>query len=87
MSVPRRLLNGQEGNGYRMTSYKRPSALDHAEAMELGVFVGRDRELSAIEDCWKTTGQTRKLAITAAAGSGKTRLIKEWLRKRPRSRR
>ncbi len=66
-----------------MTSHKRPSALDHAEAMELGVFVGRDRELSAIEDCWKTTGQTRKLAITAAAGSGKTRLIKEWLRKRP----
>jgi AAA ATPase domain len=81
--APRRLLNGQEQFGYRMTGHKRPSALDHAEAKELGAFVGRDRELSAIEDCWKPAGQTRKLAITAPAGSGKTRLIKEWLRRHP----
>jgi hypothetical protein len=84
--VPRRLLDGQEYYGYRMTDHKRASALDHAEATGLSAFVGREHELSAIEDCWKPRGRTTKLAITAAAGSGKTRLIKEWLRRHPEAR-
>jgi AAA ATPase domain len=80
--VPRRLLDGRELSGYRMTGHKRPSAVDHAEAGHSTPFVGRERQLSIIEDCWRRARRTN-LAITAAAGSGKTRLIKEWLRRRP----
>ena len=79
--VPRRLLDGKEPYGYRMTGHKRPSALDHADAGHSTPFVGRERQLSIIEDCWRRVGRTTKLAITAAAGSGKTRLIKEWLKR------
>ena len=83
VSVPRRTLGGHERFGYRMIGHKRPSALDHAGATGLNAFVGRERELSAIEDCWSRRGRTTKLVITAPAGSGKTRLIKEWLARRP----
>jgi hypothetical protein len=79
--VPRRLLDGKEPFGYRLTGHKRPSALDHAEARHSTPFVGREHQLSIIEDCWRGVGRTTKLAITAAAGSGKTRLIKEWLKR------
>ena len=51
--VPRRLLDGKEPYGYRMTGHKRPSALDHAEAGHSTPFVGRERQLSIIEDCWR----------------------------------
>jgi hypothetical protein len=81
--VPRRLLDAQEPYGYRITGHKRPSALDHAEATHSSPFIGRGRHLLIVDDCWKRTGRTTKLAIAAAAGSGKTRLIKEWLRTRP----
>ena len=80
--VPRRLLDGQELSGYRTIGHKRPSALDHAEAGHSTPFVGRERQLSIIEDCWRRAERT-ELAITAPAWSGKTRLIKEWLRGRP----
>ena len=66
-----------------MISHKRPSASDHAEAIDLGPFVGRACEIAAIEDYWAQSKQTRTLAITAAPGSGKTRLIKEWLIRHP----
>ncbi len=79
--VPRRLLDASEPNGYRMIGHKRPSALDHAEAGHSSPFIGRERQLSFVENCWKRAGRTTKLSITAAAGSGKTRLIKEWLGK------
>ena len=79
--VPRRLLDGKELYGYRMTGHKRPSALDHADAGYSTPFVGRERQLSIIGDCWRRVGRTTKLAITAAAGSGKTRLIQEWLKR------
>lgn len=78
--VPRRLLDGQEPSGFRMMGHKRPSAMDHAEARELTPFVGRESQIAKIEDCWKRRGSTR-LAVIAPAGSGKTRLIKEWLRR------
>lgn len=81
VGAPRRLLDGEEPFGYRMIGHKRPSALDHAEAKDLRPFIGRERQLSKIEDCWRRAGPTVKLAITAPAGSGKTRLIKEWLRR------
>lgn len=80
---PRRLLNGQEPFGYRLLGHKRPSALDHAEAKEVSAFVGRERQLLAVDNCWKSIGLTVKLAISAPAGSGKTRLVKEWLRGHP----
>lgn len=79
--IPRPPLDGKEPYGYRLTEHKRPSALDHADAGHSTLFVGRERQLSIIEDCWRRIGRTTKLAITAAAGSGKTRLIKEWLKR------
>jgi AAA ATPase domain len=81
VGAPRRLLDGQEHFGYRMVSHKRPSALDHNEAKDPTPFVGRRRELSEIEKHWAGDNRSVRLAITAAAGSGKTRLIKEWLRR------
>jgi AAA domain len=83
VSVPRRLLNGEERQGFRMTGHKQPSASDHAETMQSGAFVGRGQLLAAIEDCWARSTRIRRLAITAAAGSGKTRLVREWLRIHP----
>jgi hypothetical protein len=77
--VPRRLLNGQEDYGYCMLDHKRPSARDHAEVKYTSPFVGRDRELSIINNNWSRADRGKKLAIVAPAGSGKTRLIKEWL--------
>lgn len=83
VAAPRRLLNGSESWGYWTTGHKRPSALDHAAAKDLSLFVGRSRQLSKIEDCWNRAQNTVRLAIIAAAGSGKTRLIREWLRRHP----
>lgn len=84
VGAPRRLLNDQEPFGYRMVGHKRPSALDHAEVEDQSPFIGRRRELSRLEEYWTGTSQhTVKLAITAPAGSGKTRLIKEWIRRHP----
>lgn len=84
--VPRRLLDGQEVYGYRMTGHKRPSALDHAATGDSTPFIGRERELSTMEQVSKRAAPTAKLAITAPAGSGKTRLIKEWLKRHPQIR-
>lgn len=81
VGASRRLLDGQEPFGYRTVGHKRPSALDHAEAEDPGPFIGRKRELSRIEEYWTGKRGTIKLAITASAGSGKTRLLKEWLRR------
>jgi hypothetical protein len=83
VAAPRRLLDGQEPFGYRTTGHKRPSALDHAEAADACPFIGRRRELLRIDEYRTGTRHTIKLAITASAGSGKTRLIKEWLRRHP----
>lgn len=83
VAAPRRFLDGQESFGYRMVGHKRPSALDHAEEESSSPFIGRRRELSRIDDLWADQTCTVKLGITASAGSGKTRLIKEWLRQRP----
>lgn len=83
---PRRLLDGQEPYGYRLLGHKRPSALDHAEATQTSAFVGRKRQLLAVENCWKSVGPTVKLAVSAPAGSGKTRLIREWLGGHPQLR-
>jgi hypothetical protein len=77
--APRRLLNEREDYGFRVLDHKRPSALDHAEVKYASPFVARDRELATISDLWIRADWGRKLAIVAQAGSGKTRLIKEWL--------
>ncbi len=81
--APRRLLNEEDAFGYRMIAHKRPSALDHAEIRHTSPFVGRSRELSIIDDCWKRADRSTKLGIIAPAGSGKTRLIREWLGQHP----
>jgi hypothetical protein len=77
--APRRLLDDHEDHGYRVIGHKRPSALDHAKVTHASPFVGRTRQLSTIDDYCKRTGRDRTLAIIAEAGSGKTRLIREWL--------
>lgn len=81
--APRRLLAGHEEFSYRMIDHKRPSAFDHAEAGHRSPFVGRERQLSILEDARKRGGTATKLAIIAEAGSGKSRLIKEWLMRHP----
>jgi hypothetical protein len=86
VSVPRQLLDGQEPYGYRMIGHKRPSSLDHAGATHSTPFIGRENELSVLDDCWNSGGPTVKFAIIASAGSGKTRLMKEWLKRRPKIR-
>jgi AAA ATPase domain len=84
VSVPRRLLNGEEVSGYLMMSHKRPSALDHARVSASTLFVGRERELAIIEACYRQVeARATRLAIIASAGSGKTRLIAEWRRLHP----
>lgn len=83
VGAPRRLLNGQKSWGYQMIGHKRPSSFDHAEAKEVSPFLGRGRELSEIDEHWRRVGPTLKLAVIAMAGSGKSRLIKEWLGKHP----
>jgi hypothetical protein len=81
--APRRLCDARNDYGYLMIGHKRPSALDHAKVRPNSAFVGRKRDLLTIEDCWqRRTEDFVKLAIIAEAGSGKTRLIKEWLRQR-----
>jgi hypothetical protein len=66
-----------------MIAHKHPSALDHAAVANAGAFVGRDRELKVLDDCFTRVGQTRTVAIVADAGSGKTRLVGEWLARHP----
>jgi hypothetical protein len=82
--VPRRLSNGAEQWGYRRMGGKRPSALDHAQAGDSGVFIGREAEsalLDAALDRSNAEGGHR-LALIAPAGAGKTRLVAEWSRRR-----
>jgi hypothetical protein len=81
--APHRLLGDQEDYGYRMIGRKRPSALDHAEVKHVSPFVGREHQLSIVDDCWRQADRSRKLAIVAEAGSGKTRLIEEWRARHP----
>jgi hypothetical protein len=81
--TPRRLRDVRDEYGYLVIGHKRPSALDHAKVRPTSAFVGRSRDLLMIEDCWQRhTDGFVKLAIVGEAGSGKTRLIKEWLRQR-----
>lgn len=82
--VPRRLLDGKSDYGFRLLGHKRPSALDHAQVVDQSPFVGRKRELSMFDAyCQESKAATFRLALVAEAGSGKTRLIKEWLRRHP----
>jgi AAA ATPase domain len=83
--APRRLLNDEGDFAYRMIARKRPSALDHAEVENAGPFVGRERQLGTVDQCYKHVGRSRTLAIVAEAGSGKTRLIREWLARHPKT--
>jgi AAA domain len=86
MCAPRRFLDGSEQYQYRMIGHKRPSALDHAEIELRSPFVGRRHQLSVIEHCWQYARRDMTLAIVAGPGSGKTRLIKEWLARHPEPR-
>ena len=82
--VPRRLLNREETFAYRFHSHKRPSALDHAEAADFGQFVGRHEELDYLDACYRRSrSKSLRLAVFASAGSGKSRLVREWRRRHP----
>jgi hypothetical protein len=81
-----RLLSGEDQIGYRVLGRKRPSALDHVERHDTTEFIGRGYALSAIGRWWKQAGRTKTLAVIGSAGSGKTRLIREWLSKHPKVR-
>lgn len=83
VGAPRRLLGGEETFGHWLSSHKRPSALDHTAAKEPSEFVGRKRQLLAIENAWRGAAGNIRVAICAPAGTGKTRLIKQWLRNHP----
>lgn len=66
--------------GYLSLGRKRPSALDHAKAVERSPFIGRARSLKRLELLWRASqGSVQKVAIVAPAGFGKTRLVSEWL--------
>ncbi len=81
--VPRRLMDGKNEFGFCMMGHKRPSAFDQAQTQQASPFVGREPELSIIDACRKASGRMKKLTIVAKAGSGKTRLLKEWLKQHP----
>lgn len=81
-----RLLNGEEQIGYRLIGYKRPSALDHIKNRDTTTFIGRKRALSEIERRWRQAVRGTTLAVIGDAGSGKSRLIREWLRRHRRVR-
>lgn len=67
-------------HGYLSLGRKRPSALDHAKAVQRSPFIGRVNSLKRLESLWRTSQEAmQKVAIIAPAGSGKTRLISEWL--------
>lgn len=82
--VPRRLLGGEELYGYRLLEHKRPSALDHADAIKDGPFLGRENEL-ALLTAWlqQSRVEYRCAALIAEAGSGKTRLVRAWRQQHP----
>jgi hypothetical protein len=82
--VPRRLLADGERSGYRLLGHKHPSALDHAKTPDVAPFVGRDEELAFLTACYEKSriGMSRA-ALIADAGSGKTRLVREWRRQHP----
>ncbi len=82
--IPRRLLNGEETHGYRFLSHKRPSAQDHVLSADATPFVGRGQDLAFLDSCLETSRITPlRVALIAEAGSGKTRLIREWRRRHP----
>jgi hypothetical protein len=81
--APRRLLYRQDEFGYRPIGHKRASALDHAQEQHRSPFVGRRRQIMALESSWRRRGKGATVAILARAGSGKTRLVREWLARHP----
>jgi hypothetical protein len=82
--APRRLLSGKSDFAFRRLGHKRASALDHAKVVDAGTLVGRGRELAALDQHRRASqASIMRLAVVAEAGSGKTRLIKEWLSRNP----
>jgi hypothetical protein len=80
----RRLFGDRENFGYQLLGHKQPSALDHAQAANPTPFVGRETELAVLSDCYRDSqNRTLCIALIAPAGSGKTRLVREWQRTHP----
>jgi hypothetical protein len=69
-------------HGYVSLGRKRPSALDHAKTVQSSPFIARVNTLKRLESLWRASQEAiQKVAIVAPAGSGKTRLISEWLQR------
>jgi AAA domain len=81
---PRRLLSGQSDFGFSSLGRKRPSALDQGKAADSATLVGREREPAILDRHLRMSqNSTIRFAVVAEAGSGKTRLVKEWLHRNP----
>lgn len=80
--IPHRRLDEIEIYSYRLLDHKRPSALDHATAADVSPFVGRETELALLDGC-RSRSATGYIAVglIANAGSGKSRLLREWMRR------
>ena len=78
--IPRQLADERESDGYRRIGSKRPSALDHAQHPRSSPLVGRARELTFLDRAYaRSRMRHARVAVVGEAGSGKTRLIGEWL--------
>jgi hypothetical protein len=86
VAVPRRLSDEKESHGYRFTGHKKP-ATSQKEASDAVPFVGRHAEMEILDQllCQSRTAPIRA-AVIAPAGSGKTRLIGEWSKRRSQTR-
>ena len=84
---PRRLSADREDFGYRLLDHKRPSALDHAQTGDATPFLGREEELDILSRSYRDSRhRPLRVALVAEAGSGKTRLVREWHRTHPAAR-
>lgn len=80
--IPARRREGGTRDGYRWLDRKRPSAIDHARVPDASAFVGRETELSVLEQGYQRGGGAVQ-AIVAQAGTGKTRLVSAWIAQHP----
>jgi hypothetical protein len=87
VGVPARLRDGNERSAFRPRGRKEPSALAHARVAPLAPLVGRARETEQLDAAWAESRRaSRSVAIIAPAGAGKTRLVNDWLARRPAAR-
>lgn len=69
---------------YAPLGHKRPSAFDHIQVINQSAFTGRVTEIARIEEAWQASrAESQLLAVIAPAGTGKTRMVRHWVRLHP----